>query len=166
MKTTSAEHEQNMFCACSFHANSMKNLLSYCGLIDAKIRASGKDLPVPTSWNSSQLSTWADNCHIWFDLDLTTTILKTSLLLCYFRKLSVQIYKFYHALFTCFCFFESCVSQQTFSGFILFLRNKTPAILQIYYVECFQFDFVKCTYVFLNSIRHCLRDFLFLWVMH
>ena len=26
--------------------NSMNNLLSYCGLIDAKIRASDKDLPV------------------------------------------------------------------------------------------------------------------------
>ena len=36
-----------MFCACSFHGNSMNNLLSYCGLIDAKIRASGRDLPVP-----------------------------------------------------------------------------------------------------------------------
>ena len=60
MKTTSAEHGQNMgrtwaedvlpmFCACSFHGNSMKNLLSYCGLIDAKIRASDKDLPVLNS---------------------------------------------------------------------------------------------------------------------
>jgi hypothetical protein len=28
--------------------NSMNNLLSYCGLIDAKIRASDKDLPVKT----------------------------------------------------------------------------------------------------------------------
>ena len=46
MKTTSTEHEKNMFCACNFHGNSMKNLLSYCGLIDAKIRASDKDLPV------------------------------------------------------------------------------------------------------------------------
>ena len=46
MKTTSTEHGQNMFCACSFHGNSMNNLLSYCGLIDAKIRASDKDLPV------------------------------------------------------------------------------------------------------------------------
>ena len=35
-----------MFCACSFHGNSMNNMLSYCGLIDAKIRASDKDLPV------------------------------------------------------------------------------------------------------------------------
>ena len=33
--------------ACSFHGNSMNNLLSCCGLIDAKIRASNKDLPVP-----------------------------------------------------------------------------------------------------------------------
>ena len=35
-----------MFCACSFHGNYMNNLLSYCGLIDAKIRASDKVLPV------------------------------------------------------------------------------------------------------------------------
>ena len=34
------------FCACRFHGNSMNNLLSYCGLVDAKIRASDKDLPV------------------------------------------------------------------------------------------------------------------------
>ena len=37
MKTTSAEHGQNM---------SMNNLLSYCGLVDARITASEKDLPV------------------------------------------------------------------------------------------------------------------------
>ena len=35
-----------MFWACSFHGNSMNNLLSFCGLIDAKTRASDKDLPV------------------------------------------------------------------------------------------------------------------------
>ena len=35
-----------MFCAFSFHGNFMSNLLSYCGLIDAKIRGSDKDLPV------------------------------------------------------------------------------------------------------------------------
>ena len=29
-----------------FSGNSMNNLLSYCGLNDAKIRASEKDLPV------------------------------------------------------------------------------------------------------------------------
>ena len=28
---------------------TMKNLSSYCGLVDAKIRASDKDLPVPSS---------------------------------------------------------------------------------------------------------------------
>ena len=50
MKTTSAEHGQTMFCACSFHGNSMNNLLSYCGLIDAKIRSSDKDLPVQPSY--------------------------------------------------------------------------------------------------------------------
>ena len=31
------------------HVVFMNNLLSYCGLIDAKIRASDKDLPVNTS---------------------------------------------------------------------------------------------------------------------
>ena len=57
MKTTSAEIGQNMggtcsahvlskFCACSFHGNSMNNLLSYSGLVDARISASEKDLPV------------------------------------------------------------------------------------------------------------------------
>ena len=43
------ENDLPMFCACIFHGNSMNNLLSYCGLIDAKIRASDKDLPVPNS---------------------------------------------------------------------------------------------------------------------
>ena len=60
MKNTSAEHGQNMFCPCSahvlpmfcpcfalFHDNSMNNLLSYCGLVDARISASEKDVPVP-----------------------------------------------------------------------------------------------------------------------
>jgi hypothetical protein len=41
-----AEHVLPMFCACSFHGNSMNNLLSYCGLVDARISASEKDLPV------------------------------------------------------------------------------------------------------------------------
>ena len=34
-----------MYCRC----NSINNLLSYSGLVDAKIRASDKDLPVPES---------------------------------------------------------------------------------------------------------------------
>ena len=38
-------YAKNMFCACSFHGNSMNNFLSYCGLIDAKLRVSDKDLP-------------------------------------------------------------------------------------------------------------------------
>ena len=46
MKTTSAEHVLPMFCACSFYGNSMNDLLSYCGLADAGISASEKDLPV------------------------------------------------------------------------------------------------------------------------
>ena len=52
MKTTSAEHGQNMFCACSFHGNSVNNMLSYCELVDAKIRACDKDLPVLGFLNS------------------------------------------------------------------------------------------------------------------
>ena len=39
-------HVLPMFCTCIFHGNSINNLLSYCGLIDAKIRASDKDLTV------------------------------------------------------------------------------------------------------------------------
>ena len=46
MKTTITEHGQNMFCACSFHGHSMNNLMKCCGLIDAKIGGSNKDLPV------------------------------------------------------------------------------------------------------------------------
>jgi hypothetical protein len=37
---------QNMGRTYSFHGNSMNNLLSYCGLVDARISASEKDLPV------------------------------------------------------------------------------------------------------------------------
>ena len=55
MKTTSAEHGKNMFCPCSalvvfmcWTGNSMNNLLSYCGLVDARISASEKDIPVTT----------------------------------------------------------------------------------------------------------------------
>ena len=39
----------NMFWACSFHVRtgkSMNNILSYCGLVVARISASEKDLPV------------------------------------------------------------------------------------------------------------------------
>ena len=39
-------HVLPMFCACSFHGNSMNNLLSYCRLVDARIRASDEDLSV------------------------------------------------------------------------------------------------------------------------
>ena len=71
MKTTSSEHQENILCTqivfcfdiqnkfmyttltCSelgifiyWTCNSMNNLLSYCGLVDARINASEKDLPV------------------------------------------------------------------------------------------------------------------------
>ena len=39
------KHRTSAWADCSFHGNSMNNLLSYCGLIDAKIRASDKNLP-------------------------------------------------------------------------------------------------------------------------
>ena len=58
-----AEHGENMLCTkivlnvrnnkCElgifmyWTCNSMNNLSSYCGLVDAKIRPSDKDLPVP-----------------------------------------------------------------------------------------------------------------------
>ena len=53
MKTTSAEHGQNIFCPCSFHGNSMKNLLSYCGLVDARISASEKPVPALIFFNKA-----------------------------------------------------------------------------------------------------------------
>ena len=62
MKTTTTEHGQNMFCACSFHANSMNNLLSYCGLVDARISASENDLPVHLM-------------HMWFHAQVSQKIL-------------------------------------------------------------------------------------------
>ena len=45
-RRTWVEHVLLMLCVCSFHGNSMNNLLSYCGLVDARISASEKDLPV------------------------------------------------------------------------------------------------------------------------
>ena len=58
MKTTSSEHVVYINCSeCQnkkticvvlmyWTRNSMNNLLSYCGLVDARISASEKDLPV------------------------------------------------------------------------------------------------------------------------
>ena len=44
MGRTCSSHVLSMFCACSFHGNSINNLLSYYGLVDAKISDSEKDL--------------------------------------------------------------------------------------------------------------------------
>ena len=63
MKTTSAEHGLHMCCTCSFYGNSMNNLLSYCGLIDGKIRASDKDLPVPKWRYCRQHHVWRDTVY-------------------------------------------------------------------------------------------------------
>ena len=53
-------HVLPIFCACSFHGNSMNNLLSYCGLFDAKISASEKDLPVRTYHFEASEDTYHD----------------------------------------------------------------------------------------------------------
>ena len=57
MGRTCSAHVLSMFYAF-FHGNSMNDLLSYYGLLDAKIRASDKDLPVQNSFerklNSNQ----------------------------------------------------------------------------------------------------------------
>ena len=39
----------NMFSTCSPSPNSMINLLSYCGIVDARISTSEKDLPVEST---------------------------------------------------------------------------------------------------------------------
>ena len=55
--------EQFMYTTCSelvvfmcWTSNSMNNLLSYCGLVDAKISASEKDLPVHVTFWPKRLS--------------------------------------------------------------------------------------------------------------
>ena len=37
---TWAKYVLRMYCACSFHDNSINNLLSYCGLVDGRISTS------------------------------------------------------------------------------------------------------------------------------
>ena len=53
-KNCSECKKQFLYTTCSpqvWACNSMNNLVSYCGLVDAKIRASDKDLPVrPIRW--------------------------------------------------------------------------------------------------------------------
>ena len=46
MGRTCSAHVLLVSCTCSFHGNSVNNLLSYCGLVDARISASEKCLPV------------------------------------------------------------------------------------------------------------------------
>ena len=60
----------NMFWAGSFHywtGKSMNNLLSYCGLVDSRMRASDIDLPVCTEngWKSSRFCRQPTYIHIW-----------------------------------------------------------------------------------------------------
>ena len=75
MKITSSEHDvyincsecknKKQFVSCSELAifiystrNSMNNLLSYCGLVDAKKGASDKDLPVQVYLMANRMSLW------------------------------------------------------------------------------------------------------------
>ena len=49
--------------------NSMKNLLSYCGLVDAKIKASDKDLPVcPIMSEACNWIVFNSHVHIWKEI--------------------------------------------------------------------------------------------------
>ena len=86
MKTTSSEHvvyincfecqnkKQLMYTTCSelvvfmyWTGKSMNNLSSYCGLIDARISTSEKDLPVKktkSALDNCTISSWAT-----FDMD-------------------------------------------------------------------------------------------------
>ena len=57
----------NIFSPCSelgifmyWTCNSMNNLSSYCGLADAKIRASDKDLPVPLNLTGQNFQNHSD----------------------------------------------------------------------------------------------------------
>ena len=43
---TCSAHVLLVFYTCSLHGNSMNNILSYCGWVDARISASEKDLSV------------------------------------------------------------------------------------------------------------------------
>ena len=56
----SKQKQKNNFCTqhvvnLYFSGNSMNNLLSYCGLTDARMRASEKDLPVPHELDKNRL---------------------------------------------------------------------------------------------------------------
>jgi hypothetical protein len=97
-----AEHGENMLCTknvlnarnnfCTQHVlprfelgifmyqtfNSMNNLLSYCGLFDAKIRASDKDLPVKIYLVNKMLVAL-------FSKSITTTVLEFIFLHHYIR---------------------------------------------------------------------------------
>ena len=69
MGRTCSGHVLPMVCACSSHGNSMNNLLSHCGSVDARISASEKDLPVPNRAHFFIQRSW-----IW-----TTTISRLTL---------------------------------------------------------------------------------------
>ena len=58
MELPCSSHLLLIFCACSFHGNSMNNLLSYCGLIDARISASEKDLSVSSILDEKASQKW------------------------------------------------------------------------------------------------------------
>ena len=64
----SKQKQKNTFCTqhvlnLYFSGNSMNNLLSHCGLTDARMRASEKDLPVPEFGNSTTELTLTNLLH-------------------------------------------------------------------------------------------------------
>ena len=50
MKIVSSENKENMFCTQIVFV--LKFITTYCGLVDARISASKKDLPVPSEIKS------------------------------------------------------------------------------------------------------------------
>ena len=109
-----AEHGENMLCTkivlnvwynfCTQHVlprfklgilmcwtyNSMNNLLSYLGLVDAKIRASDKDLPVSRSpWAISNVVMGAQ--IKWMSSYLVARVYISGLLLSYLIKIFSRI---------------------------------------------------------------------------
>ena len=65
MYTTCSPHVLSLEFSCIELVNSMNNLLSYCGLVDAKIKASDKDLPV-TKMKMRQSSNVNSNNFLYF----------------------------------------------------------------------------------------------------
>ena len=119
MKTTSSEHvvytncflsffwhsEQFMYTTCSelvvfmyWTSKSMNNLLSYCGLVDPRISASDKDLPVLNDFEN--ISTYVGN-KAWLTLLLLCLLICVAIVDSGLRNtpLDFSQWNFYHPHF-------------------------------------------------------------------